>query len=76
MTITIGRPGRVVVRLVPRGEQRGRVIRKVWGPTDGARGIALPRDVRPGRYTLVAVLQGDGLRDEERLPLRITRRGR
>lgn len=73
VTITIARPGRAVVRLVPRGEQRGRVIKALWGPTDGKRGIALPRDVRPGAYTLVAVLEGDGLRDEARLPLRITR---
>lgn len=76
VAVTIDRPGRAVVRLVPRGERRGRVIRALWGPTDGKRGIALPRDVRPGAYTLVAVLEGDGLRDEARLRLRITRSGR
>ena len=58
--VVVGRPGRAIVQLVPRGGTPRR-IRAIAGPASVA--VRLPRDVRPGRYTLRAVLLGDGLRD-------------
>lgn len=58
--VTVGRPGRATVVLV-RGSGPARRIRAIAGPANAA--VRLPLDVRPGRYTLRAVLLGDGLRD-------------
>lgn len=64
------RPGRAVVRLVPRGARRGRVIMKLHGPT-GPLTVRPPRDARPGRYRIAVVLQGDGLRDHSSVAVTI-----
>lgn len=50
-----------------------RAIRKLTGPTNGAMVIRLPRDTRPGRYRVRAVLIGDGLRDRAGVVVRVTR---
>ncbi len=71
--VTIGRRGRAVLRLVPRRQRRGRVIRVLAGPTRGSVRVSFPPDARHGRYTAVAVLQGDGLRDVARIAVRVLR---
>ncbi|MCC6831951.1 MAG: hypothetical protein IT200_11450 [Thermoleophilia bacterium] len=58
--VTVGRPGRATVVLTRAGGAARR-IRAITGPANAA--VRLPLDVRPGRYTLRAVLLGDGLRD-------------
>lgn len=58
--VRVERTGRAIVQLIPRGGAPRR-IRAIIGPADAA--VRLPTDVRPGRYTLRAVLLGDGLRD-------------
>lgn len=69
-TLSLRRPGRAVVRLVPRGERRGRVILKLRGPV-GRVTIRPPRDAPPGRYRIVVVLQGDGIRDGRSVAVRL-----
>ena len=70
--IAITRPGRAVVTMTPvRGGFR-RAIRKLTGPRKTV--IRLPRDSRPGRYRVRAVLIGDGLRDRDAVIVRVPRR--
>jgi hypothetical protein len=70
--VTFARPGRVVLRLVPPGAVRGRVVAKLPGPVVGAR-VRLPADVRPGPYRVVAVARGDGLRDAVSAEMQVRR---
>jgi hypothetical protein len=65
--ITIDRPARAVIRLVPQGQTRGRVIGTLQGPTSGVT-IAMPRNVKPGQYDVVVVMLGQGLRDVVSIP--------
>jgi hypothetical protein len=69
--VGLARAGRVVVRLEPLAGGPPRAIAKLMGPLAPAT-VRVPVDVRPGRYRLVAVALGNGLRDEVRLGLRIT----
>jgi hypothetical protein len=65
-TLVLGRPGRAVVRVIPAGGGRSRVVAKVTGPTDPAGiSIHLPADLPRGRYRLVTVALGQDLRDTE-----------
>jgi len=66
--------GRAVVTTQPVNGGFVRAIRKLTGPTRGSVVIGLPRDTRPGRYRVRAVLIGDGLRDRAAVVVRITRR--
>jgi hypothetical protein len=72
--LTLGRRGNAVVTTQPAGGGFVRAIRKLTGPTRGAVLIRLPRDTRPGRYRVRAVLIGDGLRDRAGVIVRVTRR--
>lgn len=72
--VRIDRPGRAVVTMTPHGGGRARAIRTLTGPTPGAVLVRLPRDARPGRYRVRAVLIGDGLRDRAALAVRVARR--
>jgi hypothetical protein len=66
------RRGRVVVSIarVPRGKRRA--IKKLTAPHAATR-ITIPRDTRPGRYRVTAVLQGDGLKDRKAVIVRVVR---
>jgi hypothetical protein len=66
VVVGLARAGRVVVRLEPLTGGRPRALAKLVGPIAPSL-LRLPRDVRPGRYRVVAVALGDGLRDEARL---------
>jgi hypothetical protein len=68
VAVTLSRPGRAVVRLVPSAGGPGRVIAKLTGPGP-ATVVPLPADVAPGRYWVVAVALGDGLRDRAYAPV-------
>ena len=72
--VRIDRPGRAVVTMTPHGGGRVRAIRTLTGPTPRAVVVRLPRDSRPGRYRVRAVLIGDGLRDRAALAVRVPRR--
>jgi hypothetical protein len=72
--ITISRPGNAVVTTQRAGGGLVRAIRKLSGPTPGSVLIRLPRDTRPGRYRVRAVLIGDGLRDRAGVLVTVTRR--
>ncbi|WP_217914461.1 hypothetical protein [Miltoncostaea marina] len=72
--VHITRPGRAVVTMTPRGGGARRAIRKLAGPTRRPVNVPLPRDARPGRYVVRAVLTGDGLRDRAAVGVRVTRR--
>jgi hypothetical protein len=72
--LTLGRRGNAVVTTQPVGGGFLRAIRKLTGPTRGSVLIRLPRDTRPGRYRVRAVLIGDGLRDRAAVIVRVTRR--
>jgi hypothetical protein len=72
--LALGRPGNAVVTTQPVGGGFVRAIRKLTGPTRGSILIRLPRDARPGRYRVRAVLIGDGLRDRAAVIVRVTRR--
>jgi hypothetical protein len=65
--ITIDRPARAVIRLVPRGGGKARVIGVLNGPTPGVR-VQMPRNVKAGLYDVVVVMVGDGLRDVVTIP--------
>ena len=70
--VRAAREGRVVVRarLLPNG--RIRAIRKLTAP-HGAVTVPLPRDARPGRYRVSAVLQGNGLVDRRAVTITLRR---
>jgi hypothetical protein len=70
--VRAAREGRVVVRmrLLPRG--RMRAIRKLTAP-HGAVTVPLPRDAKPGRYRVSAVLQGNGLVDRRAVTISLRR---
>jgi uncharacterized protein YkwD len=70
VTVRLSRPARAVISLTPAGTDDLRVIAKVQGPMTPRR-IALPADVRPGRYRVKAVAQGDGLKDVVDIPFRV-----
>ena len=72
VTVTAARRGRVVVSMTPaRGGQR-RAIRKLVAPHRATR-VVLPRNARPGRYRVQAVLQGDGLLDRRAVVVTVRR---
>ena len=71
VAVAITRPGRAVVSVVRRGGGTVRAIRKLTGPVTTK--VALPRDTRPGLYSVRVVLIGDGLRDRASVVVRITR---
>lgn len=72
LTVLLSRRARAVVRLIPLSTGRGRVVAKVNGPTSPAGlVIRLPTDLRPGRYRIVTVALGDGLRDVSNVPFRV-----
>jgi hypothetical protein len=68
--ITIDRPARAVIRLVPQGQSRGRVIGVLQGPTAGVT-VPMPRNVKAGQYDVVVVMVGQGLRDVVTLPVAV-----
>ena len=72
LLVTLARPGRVVVQLVPSGRSGGRVIRKLTGPF-GPTSVPIPVDTVPGEYQARVVAIGDGLRDEAGLALTVAR---
>jgi hypothetical protein len=74
ITVTLSRRARAVVRLVPLAGMRRRVIAKLHGPTPPA-GLTtpLPDDLRPGRYRIITVALGDGLRDVSNVALTVPR---
>jgi hypothetical protein len=53
--------------MVPQGQTRGRVIGVLNGPTTGVT-VAIPRNVKAGKYDVVVVMQGEGLRDVVSIP--------
>ena len=69
--VAIARPGRAVVSMRPRAGGRTRAIARLSGPASAA--VRLPRDARPGRYVVRAVLIGDGLRDRAAIVIRLRR---
>jgi len=85
--VTLARPGRVTVSLIPiGGKGKRRMIRALQGPVSDV-AVRLPRDLRPGRYAIITVARGNGLRDFSNIhlvvprfrpvtPLDLTRRGR
>jgi hypothetical protein len=73
-SVTLSRAGRAVVQVIPAGATSGRVIAKLDGPVAAAR-VAIPRDTRPGRYTLRVVAMGDGLRDDASVALVVAPQG-
>jgi hypothetical protein len=72
--LQISRRGNAVVTTQPLSGGFVRAIKKLTGPTPGPLLIRLPRDTRPGRYRVRAVLIGDGLRDRAGVVVRVTRR--
>jgi len=68
--ITIDRPARAVMRVVPQGQTQGRVIGVLNGPTPGVT-VSLPRDLKAGNYDVVVVMQGQGLRDVVSIPAKV-----
>jgi hypothetical protein len=72
--LQLTRPGNAVVTTQRLSGGFVRAIRKLTGPTQGSVVISLPRDTRPGRYRVRAVLIGDGLRDRAGVVVRVTRR--
>jgi hypothetical protein len=71
--LTITRRGNAVVTTQRLGGGLVRAIRKLTGPTAGSVLIRVPRDTRPGRYRVRAVLIGDGLRDRAGVIVNVTR---
>jgi hypothetical protein len=65
--ISIDRPARAVIRLVLHGQTKGRVIGVLHGPTAGV-SVAIPRNVKAGRYDIVVVMEGEGLSDNLSIP--------
>jgi hypothetical protein len=65
--ISIDRPARAVIRLIPRGKTTGRVIGVLNGPTPGVT-VPMPRNVKAGQYDVVVVMLGQGLRDVVTIP--------
>ena len=65
-TVTLDRPGRAVLRVIPAGGGAGRVVAKVTGPT-APQGVSvrLPPDLARGRYRLITVALGQDMRDTE-----------
>lgn len=62
VALILARPGRAVMVLRPlRSRVRPRVIAKMDGP--GWRVVQIPRDLHPGRYRIVTVALGGGLRE-------------
>lgn len=62
VNLTLARTGRAVMVLRPvSGRARPRVIAKLDGP--GSRLVQIPRDLHPGRYRIVTVALGGGLRE-------------
>ena len=61
--LTLSRPGRAVMVLRPVHNLRARprVIAKLDGP--GSKIVQIPRDLYPGRYRVVTVALGGGLRE-------------
>lgn len=72
--VGIGRQGRAVVsfRRMPVGARRA--IRKLNGPTASPVLVRLPARVKPGRYQVQVVLQGNGLTDRRVVTTTIRRR--
>ena len=73
--IAVDRPGRAVVRLVPRSGP-ARVIRALTFRGAGAASISLPRDIRPGAYSIVVTFNDVGVGLNERLVIPLTVRRR
>lgn len=62
VNLVLSRPGRAVMVLRPvSGRGRPRVIAKLDGPK--SRLVTIPRDLHPGRYRIVTVALGGGLRE-------------
>ena len=65
------RRGRVVVSMRRHSGGSRRAIKKVKAP--GTSTVRIPRDTRPGRYRITAVLQGDGLVDRKTVTVNVRR---
>lgn len=66
VSLTLARPGRAVMVLRPvTGRGRPRVIAKLAG--QGSKLVTIPRDLHPGRYRIVTVALGGGLREVSNL---------
>jgi hypothetical protein len=72
--LQLTRPGNAVVTTQRLSGGFVRAIRKLTGPTAEPILIPLPRDTRPGRYRVRAVLIGDGLKDRAGVIVTATRR--
>lgn len=70
VTVRLTRAARAVVSVLPAGTGRRRVIGKLQGPVTSRR-IALPTDLRPGAYRVMAVALGSGLKDVVEIALRL-----
>jgi len=70
--VSAARRGRVVISITRLSGGRKRAIKKLDAPSAPTR-VAVPRDARPGRYRVIAVLQGDGLKDRKVIVVTVTR---
>lgn len=74
VNLSLARPGRAVMVLRPvRSRVRPRVIAKLDGP--GSRVVQIPRDLHPGRYRIVTVALGGGLREVSNIGPVVVSRG-
>lgn len=73
VVLSLARPGRAVMWLQPLFSAPRRVVAKLRGP--GRRVVRIPRDLRPGRYRIITVALGGGIREVSNLgPLVVPRR--
>jgi hypothetical protein len=70
--VTAARRGRVVISITRLSGGAKRAIKKLDAPSAAAR-VSIPRDARPGKYRVTAVLQGDGLKDRKAVVVTVTR---
>lgn len=71
VVVTSARPGRVVVSVAKLPGGTRRAIRKLNGVQETL--VRFPADLRPGRYRVTAVLQGDGLTDRASVNIAVRR---
>jgi hypothetical protein len=70
--LTLSRSARAVMRLQPLFPAPRRVVAKFQGP--GTTEVTLPRDLRPGRYRIITVALGGGLREVSNIGPLVVRR--
>ncbi|MBI2684264.1 MAG: hypothetical protein HYX33_02555 [Actinobacteria bacterium] len=70
LVVTLTRPARAALQLIPAGAATGRVIATFQGPIAPTT-VRVPADTRPGTYRAFVVAMGDGLRDEASVTVRV-----